>query len=62
MGSGKMIDSAKECSGLYLLTSTNSPSKQALKVGSPSLNCSFVMLLFLVSIMMHVMALSFRTS
>ena len=41
MSSGKMIGSAKEYSGLYLLTSTDSPSTQALKVGSPSPNCSF---------------------
>ena len=40
MGSRKMNGSAKECSGLYLLTSIGSPSEQALKVGSPSPKCS----------------------
>lgn len=41
MDSGKTIGCAKECSGLYLLSSMNPPGEQALKVGSPSPRCSY---------------------
>lgn len=46
MKTGRTIDSARECSGLYLITRNNSPSGQALQVGSPSFQSS----LFNVSI------------